>query len=253
MIRRKNIAASVRDRLLNQSREVGGSSGFNRLLVQYVIERFLYRMSISKACDRLVLKGAMLFVLWSPSPLRATSDLDLLGFGASDADTVEKIFTDICREGVPDDGLVFDLKAITVEPMREEEQYPVRVRLTAALGTARIPFQVDIGFGDVIHPAPEEIEYPRLLAEFPSARILAYPPETVIAEKLEAMVRFDELTSRLKDHYDMWAISRIFNFDMTILSAAVIKTFKQRKTALLSSIPVKSRPTMPPLNIEEYR
>ena len=71
----KNIAASVRDRLLNQSRKADDGSGFNRLLVRYVIERFLYRMSLSKARDRFILKGAVLFVLWSPSPLRATGDL----------------------------------------------------------------------------------------------------------------------------------------------------------------------------------
>ena len=234
----KNIAASVRDRLLNQSRKADGGSGFNRLLVQYVIERFLYRMSLSKARDRFILKGAVLFVLWSPSPLRTTGDLDLLGLGANDTDTIGKLFVNICREDVPDDGLVFDHDAIKVESMRAEEQYPgVRVRLAATLGTAKIPFQVDIGFGDVIHPGPDEIEYPRLLTEFPPARLRAYPPETVIAEKLEAMVRFDELTSRLKDHYDMWAISHTFGFEMSTLSAAVMKTFERRKMTLPPSLP----------------
>ena len=133
---------------------------------------------------------------------------------------------------------MFDHDAIKVESMRAEEQYPgVRVRLAATLGTAKIPFQVDIGFGDVIHPGPDEIEYPRLLTEFPPARLRAYPPETVIAEKLEAMVRFDELTSRLKDHYDIWAISHTFGFEMSTLSAAVMKTFERRKMTLPSSLP----------------
>ncbi|MFZ1989988.1 MAG: nucleotidyl transferase AbiEii/AbiGii toxin family protein [Alphaproteobacteria bacterium] len=235
---KKDIAASVRQRLLNQSREAGDGSGFNRLLVRYAIERLLYRISISRARETLVLKGAMLFVLWSPSPMRATGDLDLLGSGANDPDSIAGLFADLCRSEGADDGLVFDAASITIEPMREEEQYPgVRIRLVAMLGTARIPFQVDIGFGDVVHPEAQDIEYPRLLNDFPAARLRAYPPETVIAEKFEAMVRFDELTTRLKDHYDLWALSRTFEFDMPTLAEAIRKTFERRKTELPDTVP----------------
>lgn len=238
MTGKKNIAASVRQRLLNQSRESGDASGFNRLLVRYAVERLLYRISVSKARDTLVLKGAMLFVVWSPSPLRSTGDLDLLGFGSNDPDTLLKLFTSICSENVPDDGLIFDATSIAVEPMREEEQYPgVRVTLLAKLGTAKIPFQVDIGFGDAIHPEVQDIEYPRLLDDLPAAHLRAYPPETVIAEKFEAMVQFGELTTRVKDHYDLWALSRTFEFDLATLAEAIRKTFDRRKTDLPRTLP----------------
>lgn len=231
----KNIAASVRQRLLNTRK---GAQDFQRILARYAIERLLYRLSQSPQCDRFVLKGAMLFALWSKEPFRSTGDLDLLGFGASDLETLRTSFAAVCRQAVADDGLAFDASSVRVEAMREDEEYQgARVMLRAELGTAVIPIQIDIGFGDVIHPAPQHMDYPVLLADFPAPRIRAYPPETVIAEKLEAMVRFDELTSRLKDHYDLWALSRTFAFKKAELAAAVRKTFHHRGTALPSGTP----------------
>jgi predicted nucleotidyltransferase component of viral defense system len=232
----KNMAASVRQRLRNRPRDEG--QDFQRLLVRYGIERLLYRLSQSPVRDRFVLKGAMLFALWSPEPFRSTGDLDLLGFGANDVATVHRAFAEICRQEVPDDGLVFDANTIRVEPAREDEEYQgARVRLDARLGTAVIALQVDIGFGDVIHPAPKELDYPCLIDDLPSAHIRAYPPETVIAEKLEAMVRFDEQTSRLKDHYDIWVLSHTFPFKKATLATAIEKTFKQRGTGVPAELP----------------
>jgi hypothetical protein len=233
----KNMAASVRQRLLNKAR-AGEGQDFQRLLVRYAIERLLYRLSQSTAKKRFVLKGAMLFAVWAKTPFRSTGDLDLLGSCRNDPETLRKAFAEICRQSAPDDGLAFDNASIRVEALREDEEYEgARIRLDAKLGTAVIPLQVDIGFGDVVHPAPKIVEYPSLIAELPAPRLLAYPPETVIAEKLEAAVRFDALTSRLKDHYDIWALSRIFRFDKAILSAAIAKTFKRRGSALPISLP----------------
>jgi hypothetical protein len=133
---------------------------------------------------------------------------------------------------------MFDVASIRVETMREEEEYQgLRVRLNAKLANAVIPIQVDIGFGDVVHPAPMSLDYPTLLDDMPAAKIRAYPPETVIAEKFEAMARFGDLTSRLKDHYDIWALSRTFPFEMQTLATAIIKTFKQRATAMPTATP----------------
>ncbi len=231
----KNLAASIRQRLLNARK---GTQDFQRLLLHYAIERLLYRLSQSPLHDRFVLKGAILFALWTPEPFRSTGDLDLLGFGANDTATIKRAFASICAERVTDDGLVFDPGSIEVEAMREEEEYQgARVRLSAKLGTAAIPLQIDIGFGDTIHPAPKELDYPLLIADLPPARIRAYPPETVIAEKLEAMVRFDELSSRLKDHYDLWALSHIFGFQKSELVLAIRKTFEHRGTASPSAMP----------------
>jgi hypothetical protein len=225
----KDVAASVRQRLLNRARETG--QDFQRVLVRYGIERLLYRLSRSPHRDRFVLKGAMLFAAWAEAPFRSTGDLDLLGFGSNDPSAVAAIFTDLCRlipAGDPDDGLRFDEK-VEAAPMREDADYPgVRVRIDARLKNTRIPLLIDVGFGDVIHPAPIDLSYPSLLGNSPETSIRAYPPETVIAEKLEAMARFDEGASRLKDHYDIWAISETFPFTAATLASAVRATFDRR-------------------------
>jgi predicted nucleotidyltransferase component of viral defense system len=232
-----NVAASVRRRLLNQSR-LGGGQDFQRLLVRYAIERLLYRLSQSASRSKFVLKGANLFAIWAKTPFRSTGDLDFLGVGPSEVEAARKTFADICKTKVADDGLVFDPASIRVETTREEEEYQgLRVRLTAALGTAVIAVQVDIGFGDTVHPEPLELVYPPILDDMPAAKIRAYPPETVIAEKFEAMIRFGELTSRLKDHYDLWVISRTFPFDMDVLTNAIANTFKNRGTEIPTTMP----------------
>ncbi|HEV2561710.1 MAG TPA: nucleotidyl transferase AbiEii/AbiGii toxin family protein [Rhizomicrobium sp.] len=232
----KNVAASIRQRLLNARK---GKQDFQRMLLQYAIERLLFRLSQSSLRDSFILKGAMLFALWTPEPFRSTGDLDFLGFGPNDVAAIRSAFQTLCTEPVTDDGLSFDPKSIEVETMREEEEYQgARVRLRAHLGTAVIPLQIDIGFGDIVHPAPLELDYPVLVADLPAPRIRAYPPQTVIAEKLEAMVRFGELTSRLKDHYDIWALSQIFGFKMHDLVTAIEKTFAHRKTDFPSDIPL---------------
>lgn len=133
----KNMAASVRQRLLNQARSE--KQDFQRLLVRYAIERFLFRLSQSDHANQFVLKGAMLFVLWSPQPFRSTGDLDLLGYGANDPESVRKVITGICNQDVPDDGLQFDAASLNVEAAREEDEYQgARVRLDVHLGTAII-------------------------------------------------------------------------------------------------------------------
>ncbi len=233
----KNMAASVRQRLLNRAHAEKQDS--QRLLVRYAIERFLYRLSQSPMRNQFILKGAMLFALWSKQPFRSTGDLDLLGFGANEIASLQDAFMSICRQHVPDDGLTFDPDSVQAEVMREEEEYQgARIRLNAKLGSAIIAVQIDIGHGDAVYPEPQTIDYPRLLEDFPPANIRAYCPETVIAEKLEAMVRFGDLTSRIKDHYDIWALSRTFSFSKTALLSSIVSTFRRRGTALASSMPV---------------
>lgn len=241
--RKTNIAASVRQRLFNRSR-AGDGQAFQRTLVRYAIERLLYRLSQSPARSKYVLKGATLFAIWTDAPFRPTGDVDLLGSGTADVETTRKVFAELCKLKVAQDGLVFDAGSIRIETLREDEDYEgLRVRLEAKLGAAVIPVQVDIGFGDPVHPEPQQLVYPALLEDMPAATVRAYPPETVIAEKLEAMVRFGELTSRVKDHYDLWAISRTFPFDMDVLSTAVAKTFKRRATEVPLSTPAPLAPS----------
>ena len=174
-LERKNLAASVHDRLLNRSREHG--EDFSFILHRYAAERFLYRLGLSTYREQLVLKGAMLFAVWGGSAYRPTRDLDFTGYGNSDADALLACFREICDLDVPDDVLVFDSSTLTSEQIRDDAEYDgLRVRLSATLGSARIPLQIDVGFGNAIEPRPNNVEYPTLL-EGPAPRIRAYPPE----------------------------------------------------------------------------
>jgi predicted nucleotidyltransferase component of viral defense system len=138
-------------------------------------------------------------------------------------------------------GLTFLPGTIRVERIRDEEAYEgVRVRVEARLGDARIPLQIDVGLGDTIVPASEELEYSTLL-EFPAPKLHAYSKESVIAEKFEAMVKLGVANSRMKDFYDLWVLAQRFEFDSSTLAAAIQSTFKTRRTALPRSSPLALR------------
>ena len=231
----RNIGASVRARLLDRAR--AERSDFQILLTRYALERLLYRLSVSPHRDRFILKGAMLFVTWVANPFRPTRDLDLLGSGDNDTEAIAETFRVICAQPVADDGVIFDVAALEAAPIREEAEYGgVRVRTTATIDGARIPIQVDIGFGDAITPAPVEIDYPTLL-DAPAPHLRVYPVETVVAEKFEAMVTLGIANTRLKDFYDLWLIAQTFKFGRSTLSDAVQRTFERRRTALPADIP----------------
>lgn len=233
----KNPAASIRARLLAHARIQ--EDDFQRVLTRYGIERLLVRLSRTEAGDRFVLKGAMLFATWPENAFRPTGDLDLLGQGNPDPAILENTFQQICEVDVPEDGIVFDPTSVRVEAVREADKYQgARLRLTGVLANAIISVQVDIGFGDQVYPAPSRQEFPSLLPELPTARILMYPPETVVAEKFEAMIRFGEANGRIKDFYDMWLTSRTFPFEMPTLVEAVSGTLRRRETAFPTEMPV---------------
>jgi hypothetical protein len=231
----KNVGASVRARLTDRAR--AGKEDVQLLFTRYAIERLLYRLAQSKHRDTFVLKGAMLFSLWAKVPYRSTGDLDLLAFGLSAPDHIAGVFRDICAEKVPDDGLGFDASSVKAEIARPEDEYAgVRVTMTATLANARLPIQVDIGFGDVVTPAAQTISYPTLL-DFPAPALNAYPRETVVAEKLEALVSLGMNNSRMKDFFDLWAIATMFDFDGAMLASAVAATFAKRNTPLPGAAP----------------
>ena len=228
--RGKNTAASARDRLLALARERG--EDFQLLLTQYGLERLLYRLSRSGYRDRFILKGAMLFMLWSDQPHRPTRDVDFLGFGDSSEASLLAIFRDLCDIPVEDDGLTLMAASVQVEVIRDETEYGgMRVRLFGDLAGARVPIQADIGFGDAVTPEAREIEYPTLLSN-PAPHLKAYPRETVVAEKYQALVHLGMANSRMKDFYDLWFIAREFDFDGLILSEAIRNTFSRRRTSL---------------------
>lgn len=233
---RKNVGASVRARLLDRARVE--RTDFQILLTRYALERLLYRLSQSPHRDRFVLKGAMLFVTWVEDPFRPTRDLDLLGYGENSPESIGGAFREICGQPVDDDGVEFDIGAIMAVPIREDVEYGgIRVRTSATIAGARIPIQVDIGFGDAVTPGPVEIVYPSLL-DAPAPRLRAYPVTTVVAEKFQALVLLGIANSRLKDFYDLWLIAQTFEFDRASLAEAVRQTFARRETMLPTEKPI---------------
>ena len=232
----RNVGASVRARLFARAR--AEQTDFQILLTRYALERLLYRLSVSDQRERFVLKGAMLLAIWQHDHFRPTRDLDLLGQGDPDPAAVAASIRSICSAEAPDDGVVFDIEGIRAAPIRGEDEHPgVRVRTGATIAGARLPIQIDIGFGDVITPQSIEIEYPTLL-DAPAPILRAYPPETVVAEKTEAIVSLGIGNSRMKDFYDLWTITQTFAFEGDDVAEAIRRTFERRRTPWPQQLPV---------------
>lgn len=232
-----NVAASVKAKLQNLAENT--QQDFNQLLTAFATERFLYRLSKSDYARQFVLKGARLFALWSSRPSRPTRDLDLLGFGDPSPEALRAAIQHICGVPVAQDGLSFDPATIAVEEIRAEQEYDgQRATLIAFLGKARIPLQIDIGFGDAITPEPVETDYTPLLDTLPAPRIRAYPRETVIAEKLHAMVFIGEINTRMKDFYDLYSLATEFPYHGPTLCRAIQATFDRRKTTIPNDTPL---------------
>ena len=231
-----DVGASVRTRLLRLAREQG--EDFQLLLTRYANERLLFRLSASGHAQQFVLKGAALFALWTGKPHRATRDLDLLGFGDPGVAHVREVFTKVLAHDVVDDGVQFDIATLAVDLIREDQEYGgVRVEVVARVTNARVRLQVDVGFGDAVTPEALVVEIPPLL-DFPAPRLRAYPRETVVAEKLEAMVKLGMANSRMKDFYDIAVLALSFSFDGELLTEAIRATFERRKTPLPTTTPV---------------
>lgn len=229
-----NLAASIRERLLQHARVTG--EDFQLVLTEFANERFLYRLGASAYRDHFILKGATLFTLWEGHLHRPTRDLDLLGAGSSKVEDVVAVCKAICSLQV-EDGIVFDLASVHGMRIREDADYEgVRVQLRAELAGARIPVQIDIGFGDAVEPGGQLVHFPVLLPmERPLIR--AYPKETAIAEKLHAMVILDMANSRMKDFHDIWFMSTHWSFNLGTLRAAITSTFERRNTPMPAKLP----------------
>lgn len=232
--RPSNVAASVRARLLNEAQKTG--QVFDVILTRYVLERLLYRLSRSQHARQFVLKGAMLLTTWISNRTRGTRDLDLLGFGSSDGERMVSIFRELMRME-EDDGIVFDPDGLGASPIREDLEYGgLRLRGIAKLDGATIRLTIDIGFGDAVEPGIEDIDFPTLL-DLPDPKLRAYPPETVIAEKFQAMIALGRANSRMKDFYDIWILYRTFQFEEARLACAIASTFERRKTVIPTELP----------------
>ena len=236
MAETKNYAHSIKQKLLNLARSEGVD--FQVILTKYTLERFLARLTESEFKDEFVLKGAMLFQIWSETSNRATRDLDFLSFGSNEIVELLGKIKQICLISISEDGLTFKLDEVTGERIKKEQEYEgVRLHIPAFLERTKIALRIDVGFGDVVKPAIQETFFPTLLG-FPLPKIRTYPPETVIAEKFQALVDLGMTNSRLKDFYDLHFLSQNFEFDREILVQAITATFERRKTPIPSKIPI---------------
>jgi len=229
-----NVPASVRQRLLDRSRR--DNRPFNELLQYYAMERFLYRLSLSTCGGRFILKGALMLRAWRSPEIRPTMDIDMLGRTSNEEAGIVAQIREIMAIEVNPDGLVFAPESIRTERITEDSDYEgIRVRFLGRLDSAKVSMQIDIGFGDIVYPGPEESELPAIL-DFPSPRLLCYSRESTIAEKFEAMVKLGVLNSRMKDFYDIWLLSRQFDFDGAKLARAIELTFDRRRTAVPTKV-----------------
>jgi hypothetical protein len=231
---RASSAASIKQRLLNIARN--SARPYDVILGRFALERLLYRLSISTERDRFILKGGMLVTLWIEGGLRETRDVDFLSLGGADSEYVRSVFEGIMSIKV-DDGLTFDTAGITVRPIRDDSEYSgIRLRTTAYLERTRIPVTIDIGFGDALSSEAERLDYPTLL-DMEVPRIRTYPPATVLAEKLQAIVALGIINGRMKDYFDLWAVPQTRPIANVELDAAVKATFLRRQTPIPAERP----------------
>ncbi len=226
----KNVAVSVKARLLTIAKTSG--KPYDELLKLFGMERLLYRFSKSRFKDILILKGALFFLIRDIPDRRTTLDIDFLARYDNSPAKIKGIIKGICLTPVEDDGIRYDAGAITAAGIKEAAEYPgVRVKLVAYIERTQIPVQIDFGFGDVVYPAAKKVKYPVLL-NFPAPKLKGYPPESVISEKFESIIRLGDLNSRMKDFYDIWLIFRNLKLKNAEVAKAIKKTFNNRHTIL---------------------
>ena len=233
---RKNAGKSVKTRLLNLMKETGYK--YMYLLARYFNERLLYKVSVSQYKDNFVLKGGSLLYALNGLETRPTIDVDFMADRISrDREYLENVFREILSIPCDEDGVIFDVETLKSEPITVDEQYPgTRFLVTAHMDSIVYPMSMDIGFGDVITPCPEAVDYPLLLQDMPSINIQAYSLETVIAEKFHAMIDRDVLNSRMKDFFDCYQILTTRELSDEILYEAINATFNNRQLEMKTDL-----------------
>jgi len=236
----KDYGKSVKAKLLNLSKEE--KIPYQLLLVRYVQERLLYRLAQSKYKNRFYLKGGALLYAHEQFKARPTLDIDFLGNNINnDKQIVKEAFSEICGILCEKDGIHFQVDTIETEEINENRIYKgIRLHVTAQLDTVCQKIAMDIGFGDIITPNPQELEYPLLLKDLPPVNIMAYSLETVVAEKFQAMIELSEKNSRMKDFYDLYSLLNSTAMDSNLLEKAIHATLKNRKTVYEENHPLFS-------------
>lgn len=248
-----NFGDSVRARLLAVAKRENVQLEY--LLLRYALERFLYRLGVSKHADRFILKGASAFAVWLGPFVRVTRDADVEAFGLESPEAIVGIFKEVCLLECPEDAVAFDLDSFAWEPIKKDGDYPgTRVKFSADIGGAKVSLQFDVGSGDSVYPAADRAQYPTLLGHAaPCLRI--YPRYTVVAEKFSNMLVRGMLNSRLKDYYDIWMLARTFDFSGDVLAEAVARTFGRRHVNMPDSVPDSLSPAFAenPLKVSQWK
>lgn len=224
----KNVTASVLEKLRNTSKSSGAP--FQQVLQLYAMERFLYRIAKSKHAQSVILKGALLLKTIGIPNARPTVDIDMLRKGKADHASLVALIKDCATLEVEADGLALVADSVVAEDIAKDSEYKgTRVLMDARMGNVRLKIQIDFGVGDVMVPGPRMIEYPVFLGG-DAISMLAYPIESSIAEKLQAMVALGNANSRMKDFYDVWICSNHLDFNADTLLEAIDATFRNRET-----------------------
>ncbi len=229
-VEKKNLPESVYSRLKNIA--VAKKRPMQEVLRYYAMERFLYRLSVSQHKRSFFLKGGLMLMVWDPATHRATIDIDLLAKTNNSIENISRILKEICSHPVLQDGIEFNsTDLILTESQIETEYTGLSARFSAHLHTARLPLRIDFGFSDKILPKPANVTYPALL-EFPSPELQGYTPETMIAEKLDAMIKLGSANSRMKDFYDIWTVVNQFQIKPEKIAPVIAEVFQNRKTTV---------------------
>jgi len=231
----KNYGKSNRTKLLNLSKQTKGAD-YNLILLRFVQERFLYRLSLSAYRENFFLKGGALLFAHERFAARPTRDMDFLGDHISrDKENIKRIMHEICSIECEEDGVTFECgeDEIWLEDITVEKEYNgTRVHMTAHMDTIVQQFSIDVGFGDVIVPQPAQLDYPLLIEGLPAVNVEAYSLETVVAEKFQTMIDRGTINSRMKDFFDVYSILKAGKVDEALLKEAVIEVFANRGTEL---------------------
>ncbi|MFQ5752541.1 MAG: nucleotidyl transferase AbiEii/AbiGii toxin family protein [bacterium] len=227
---KKNRGESVRQKLKNLSKK--RNRPFDEILRYYAMERFLYRLSVSPYAERFFLKGGLMLKVWDSEDHRATMDIDLLARTSNKIDNLKNIIQEVSSIENTEDAIQFNTQNLILRESQTGGDYQgVSASYSANLFKTRIPVLIDIGFNDIIVPNPNRIQFPTLL-EMPKPCLLGYTPETVVAEKLESIVKLGIINTRMKDFYDLWTIFRQGGLDQDKLASAIETVFRIRGTKL---------------------
>jgi predicted nucleotidyltransferase component of viral defense system len=224
-----NSAVDIRKQLLKVARDMKRPS--QELLQYYAMERYLYRLSASRYSDKFILKGGLLFTVWNMGDFRATQDIDFLSLSSNKPDHIEKVCRQVCGMSC-NDGIVFEPETVSTSVIRPQNDYQgVQIKFKGRIDRSKVHMRVDVGFADAVHPNPITFSFPTIL-EMPAPTLLGYTQESVVAEKVDAMLQLGELNSRMKDFYDVWFLSHRVPFNMVTLGDALQATLDRRGTEL---------------------